>query len=81
MRGWVRKPEPSLIESIVSHGDWVTMTVTAIGDDITVSLNGVTVKELTEDQACLKKGHIALQLHGSMDMCAEFKDIVILAIP
>lgn len=80
-RGWVRKPDPQLISRIVSHGDWVQITVTAIGDDMTVSLNGVTVTELLADSPCQKSGHIALQLHGGMDMHVEFKDIAILEIP
>ncbi|MCR9202091.1 MAG: DUF1080 domain-containing protein [Planctomycetaceae bacterium] len=80
-RGWVRKPAPQLISRIVSHGDWVEMVVTAIGDDMTVSLNGVTVTELLGDSLCQKSGHIALQLHGGMDMHVEFKDIAILELP
>lgn len=81
MRAWVKQSDPKLTNKIVSHGDWVAMTVTAINDDITVSLNGLTVTELLGDKDCLKKGHIALQLHGSMDMHVEFKDIAILELP
>lgn len=81
MRGWVRKPAPKLIASIVEHGKWVSITVTAINDDITVSLNGVTTTELFADKGCLKKGHIALQLHGGTEMHVEFKDIAILELP
>ena len=60
--------------------DWNQMTVTAIGDNITVSINGTTVTELLGDTKCLKNGHIALQLHGSMDMHVEFKDIAVLEL-
>ncbi len=81
LRGWVRKPDPQLIEQIVSRDDWIDMTVTAIKDDITVSINGVMVTELIGDKACLKNGHIALQLHGGTDMHVEFKDIAILELP
>lgn len=80
MRAWVKKPEPELVEKTVQHGEWIQMVVTAIGNDITVSLNGKTVTELLGDKACLKKGHIALQLHGGMDMHVEFKDIAILEL-
>lgn len=81
MRGWVRKPDPGQIETLVTHGDWVSMTVTAINNDMTVSLNGTTVTELLGDEQCLKKGHVALQLHGGIDMHVEFKDIAILELP
>ena len=80
MRAWVKQSDPKLTEKLVSHGDWVDITVTAINDDITVSLNGVTVTELLGDKECLKKGHIALQLHGGTDMHVEFKDIAILEL-
>jgi len=45
------------------------------GKDLTVSLNGITVTELLTDTKCQKQGHITLQLHGSLDMHVEFKDI------
>ena len=81
MRGWVRKPEPDVIENIVTHGEWVSITVTAIDDDVTISLNGTTVTELLGDKESLKKGHIALQLHGGQNMHVEFKDISVLELP
>ena len=81
MRGWVRKPDPELIGKIVTHGDWIQMTITAINEDTTVSLNGTTVTELLGDKDSLKEGHIALQLHGGIDMHVEFKDIEILELP
>ena len=81
MRGWVIKPDPKIIEKIVSHGDWVSITVTAINNDLTVSLNGTTVSQLVNDEACLKKGRVALQLHGGQTMHVEFKDIAVLELP
>ena len=81
MRGWVRKPDPDVIENIVTHGEWVNITVTAIDDDVTVSLNGTTVTELLGDKESLKKGRIALQLHGGQNMHVEFKDIAVLKLP
>lgn len=81
MRGWVRKPDPKLIGKVVKPGEWTNLVVTAIDDDLTVSLNGVTVTELLGDTKCLKEGHIALQLHGSQDMRVQFKDLAILELP
>lgn len=81
MRGWVQKPAPDVIENIVTHGEWVSITVTAIDDDVTVSLNGTTVTELLGDKESLKKGRIALQLHGGQNMHVEFKDIAVLELP
>lgn len=81
MRAWVRKPDPKLIARTVKPGEWTDLLVTAIGDDITVSLNGVKVTELLGDKKCLKEGHIALQLHGGQDMKVQFKDLTILELP
>ena len=79
-RAWTKRPDPKLLAKIFKPKDWNQMTITAIGDDITVSINGTTVTELLGDTKCIKKGHIALQLHGSMDMHVEFKDIAILEL-
>ena len=60
---------------------WTDLLVTAIGDNITVSLNGTRVTELLNDGKCLKEGHIALQLHGGQDMRVQFKDLAIQELP
>ena len=80
-RAWVKRPDPELIKKLVKPGEWTDILVTAIGDDITVSLNGTVVTELLGDAKCRKEGHIALQLHGGMDMHVEFKDLAILELP
>ena len=81
MRAWVRKPDPAVISKLVKPGAWTDLLVTAIGDTITVSLNGAKVTELLNDAKCLKEGHIALQLHGGQDMRVQFKDLAIQELP
>jgi hypothetical protein len=81
MRAWVRKPDPAVISKLVKPGAWTDLLVTAIGDNITVSLNGAKVTELINDAKCLKEGHIALQLHGGQDMRVQFKDLAIQELP
>ena len=81
MRAWVKKPDPKVIKKIYKPGEWTDLLVTAIGDDLTVSLNGVTVTELLGDKKCLKEGHLALQLHGGQDMRVQFKDLAIMELP
>ncbi|BDS06640.1 hypothetical protein NT6N_16800 [Oceaniferula spumae] len=76
-RAWTKEPDPKLIAKVYYPGEWTQITVTAIGDDITVSLNGVVVTELLGDKKCLKQGHIALQLHSKQEMHVEFKDLAI----
>ena len=81
MRAWVSKPDPKLIARTVKPGEWTDLLITAVGDDIAVSLNGVRVTELLGDKKCLKEGHIALQLHGGQDMRVQFKDLSIMELP
>ena len=81
MRAWVRKPDPTVISKLVKPGAWTDLLVSAIGDSITVSLNGTKVTELLNDSKCLKEGHIALQLHGGQDMRVQFKDLAIQELP
>lgn len=81
MRAWVRKPDPEVISKLVKPGTWTDLLVSAIGNNITVSLNGTRVTELLDDPKCLKEGHIALQLHGGQDMRVQFKDLAIQELP
>ena len=69
----------SLFRASVSRWPY-TSTVTAIGDDLTVSLNGVPVVTLPDDAKGRKKGRIALQLHGGMDMHVEFRNLFVLPL-
>ena len=81
MRAWVRKPDPKMISKLVKPGNWTDLLVSAIGNNITVYLNGTKVTELLDDAKCLKEGHIALQLHGGQDMRVQFKDLAIQELP
>jgi len=75
-RAWVKQPDPKLIEKIYKPDDWNQMTVTAVGGDITGSLNGHKTVEVQDDPG-RRQGHIAFQLHGGTDMEVLFKDVVI----
>jgi hypothetical protein len=50
------------------------MNVRAEGGNVVVTVNGKKTAELTNDTG-RSRGHIALQLHGSMDMHVMFKDV------
>lgn len=73
-RAWVAQPDEALIERIYKPGEWNEMSVTAIGQDVTVRLNGEQTVQL-EDDPGRKRGVFALQLHGGMDMEVMFKDL------
>jgi hypothetical protein len=74
-RGWVFKPTEELHATAnFKPGQWSKMDVSVIGSHYTVKLNGKTITDI-EDPQGRKKGALALQLHGGMDMTVEFKDI------
>jgi hypothetical protein len=73
-REWVVKPTPDQVRTWYKPGKWNTMSVRANGDHIIVHVNGKKTAELFNDPG-RKKGHIALQLHGSMDMHVLFKSV------
>jgi hypothetical protein len=73
-REWVVKPTPDQVRTWYKPGEWNTMSVRADRDHIIVHVNGKKTAELFNDPG-RKKGHIALQLHGSMDMHVLFKSV------
>jgi len=75
-RAWVVKPTAEQVKQYFKPGDWNTMTVTAIGRDVTVTVNGHTTASLKNDPG-RTAGHIGLQLHGGQAMHVEFKDLEI----
>ena len=75
-RDWVVKPTAEQVKTWYKPGQWNKMTVRAEGAHITVHVNGKKTAELFNDTG-RREGHIALQLHGSMDMHVLFKNIVI----
>ena len=75
-RAWVKRPDPKLIKKIYNPGKWNQGSITAIGKNVVVRINGEITSELKNDKGRIK-GHFAMQLHGGMDMEVMFKDIEI----
>ncbi len=73
-RAWTKRPDPKLIKKIFKPKQWNEASITAIGKDVTVRLNGEITAQLKNDKG-RTKGYFAMQLHGSMDMEVMFKDI------
>lgn len=63
-------------KALFHEGEWNDMVVTAKGDQVTVSLNGVKTVDLV-DPMFLKSGIIALQVHVGKPMEVRFKDLMI----
>ncbi len=66
----------SAVAAAYKPKDWNEYVITAQGDHVTLTLNGVTTVDLDDPQGA-KSGVIALQLHRGQDMTISFKDILI----
>ncbi len=75
-RKWVVRPTAEQVASWYKKGKWNTMKVRAVEKDITVWVNGIKTAELKNDPG-RTQGHIALQLHGGMDMDVMYRSIKI----
>ena len=63
-------------------GDWNHYVIRCMGDEITLSLNGVeSVKYKETDPSIARDGRIAVQIHAGGPMKVEFKDIYIQPLP
>jgi hypothetical protein len=63
-------------------GEWNELIITANGDQLRHTVNGVVTAEVTEtDAAIAKSGVIALQLHTGPPMTVQFKDIRLKTLP
>jgi hypothetical protein len=79
-RGWVVKPTADQIKKFFKVDDWNTMVVSARGNKLRVTVNGVKSAEI-DDPKGRKKGKIALQLHGGQDVLVMFKEVSIIGKP
>ena len=75
-RGWVVKPSAEDVKKWQKPGEWNDMMVKAEKGHITVWINNYKTAELMNDPG-RSEGHLALQLHGGMDMHVVFKDLFI----
>jgi len=76
-REWVSQPAADQVKQWFKPREWNRMTVSAHGRRIVVHVNGLKSAELVDDPGRLE-GHLALQLHGGMDMEVAFKDLELL---
>ena len=70
------KPKPEVVKKAVKSTEWNDYEVKAVGDTITLSINGVTTVEYTEtDPKIPRTGIIAPQIHGGPPMEVRFRNI------
>jgi hypothetical protein len=73
-RGWIAQI-PDEKEKILKMGEWNTMRIKVVGDNVTTWLNGVTMTELTDQKIGQGKGRILLQIHSGGGIKVRWKNI------
>ena len=69
-------PTDEVLKKALKPGEWNDYEVAAIGNQIELSLNGVTTVRYTEeDEKIAREGIIATQIHGGGPMEVQFKNI------
>ena len=75
-RGWLIKPDPAK-DKALKMGEWNTMKVRVVGDQVTTWLNGTQMIVLNDAQIGSRDGVIALQIHDGGGIKVRWKDIKI----
>jgi hypothetical protein len=71
-------PTPEVMKQVANPGEWNDYVIRAVGDRITLRLNGTVTAEFTEtDPAVERGGVIALQVHGGARAKVLYTDITV----
>ncbi|SDW91878.1 protein of unknown function [Hydrobacter penzbergensis] len=75
-RGWLIKPKPE-DEQWLKMGEWNTMKVTAIGDEVSTWLNGHEMIHIKDEKIGKGEGFIALQIHDGGGIKVKWRNLKI----
>lgn len=73
-RGWLIKPDKAL-DRFLKMGEWNTMKIRVVGDQVTTWLNGQQMITLKDEKIGKASGQIALQIHDGGGIMVKWKDI------
>jgi hypothetical protein len=73
-RGWLIKPADGLDKSL-KMGDWNTLRVRVVGDEVTTWLNGVQMITLRDEKIGKANGQIALQIHDGGGIKVRWRNL------
>ena len=73
-RGWLIQPEPEK-DSALKMGEWNTMKIRVVADEVTSWLNGTEMVHLKDEKIGACKGSIALQIHDGGGIKVRWKNI------
>jgi hypothetical protein len=75
-REWLIKPAPEK-ENKLKEGDWNTLVVRVVGDEVTTTLNGEQMISLTDSKIGSVTGKIALQIHDGGGVKVRWRKVEI----
>lgn len=73
-RGWLIKPDKTL-DKHLKMGEWNTMKIRVVGDQVTTWLNGQEMISLNDEKIGKASGQIALQIHDGGGIKVKWKNI------
>lgn len=73
-RGWLIQPKPE-DEQILKQGEWNTLKIKAVNDEVTTWLNGHKMVYLKDAKIGQGEGFIALQIHAGGGIKIRWKKI------
>jgi hypothetical protein len=78
-RGWLIKPDAEK-EKVLKMGQWNTMKIRVVGNEVTTWLNGVEMIKLDDEKIGSISGQIALQIHSGGGIKVAWRNINIRAL-
>ena len=75
-RGWLIKPD-SVKDSVVKMGEWNSMKIKVISDEVTTSINGTEMIKIKDSIIGKGIGGVALQIHDGGGIKVRWKNLKI----
>ena len=75
-RGWLVKPDPAK-DSALKMGEWNTMRIRVVGDQVNTWLNGTPMIDLNDEKIGEANGSIALQIHDGGGIKVRWRNILL----
>ncbi len=74
-RGWLIQPDPK--DENLKMGEWNTLRVRVVGDEVTTWLNGVQKIQLKDEKIGMATGQIALQIHDGGGIKVRWRKLML----
>ncbi len=79
-RGWLVKPEAEK-ELVLKEGQWNTLKIRMMGDQLTSWLNGVQMVSISDEAIGKGEGSIALQIHDGGGIKVRWRNLFVRELP